>query len=210
MRSKQNLFNTIVIGGLLVIAGCTMTQNGGAGAKHEIATMKFTLPRPEQIAWQQVKNQSKNGNMLSEWVPKGNTPANTPVRVIYQRLTPAMATNDFVGRVIQPIQKLCSDHKVAAFKGTSTYPDQANAEMICARLGKNSFGTITYLSVFTDQSANHMLVSEVKAPASEKAGVLNFKTDREKQMAQNSAALAKLMYELNYSVKVCDAKNRCQ
>lgn len=208
MRMKKtHMMNTLIVGGLLTLAGCSMNQ-GGSSSISAIDTMQFNLPA--QIKWKQSKNQANKGNILAEWIPEGSNSNNTPVRVIYQRLTPSQQTAAFLNKAVQPLQKVCTDIKVSPFKASSAYADQASAEILCAQLGKNQFGTVSYVSVFSDKMANHILVSEVKMPPSQKAGVLNFKTEKQKQQAQNSSALAKLMYQFNNSVRVCDKAKNCQ
>ncbi len=184
-------------------------MNQGGSSITEISSMKFELP--QQIKWKQTKNESKKGNIIAEWVPEGRNVNNTPVRIIYQRVAPGKPTAEFMTKAIQqPLQKICTDSKISDFKTGSAYSDQMSSEIICSQLGKNKFGTVSYISVFTDKDANHILVSEVKMPPSKKAGVLKFKNDKEKQQAQNSQMLAKLMYQFNSTARVCDKAKNCQ
>lgn len=210
MRMKKvNKINILVIGAMLGLAGCVSTQDSTKSEKVEqIATTNFNLP--EQIQWKQVKNQEEAGNILAEWIPEGSELNNTPVRVIYQRIPQAKPASEFVNVVVEPLQKVCTDIKVSPFKTTSTYENQASVEAICARLGKNNFGTVSYLSVFADNTANHMLVSEIKMPPSDKAGVLKFKNAKEKQLAETSSALANLLYQSHNGLRVCNADKHCQ
>ncbi|MBS9777676.1 MAG: hypothetical protein KGV50_02825 [Gammaproteobacteria bacterium] len=203
---NTHLVKAVIVGGLLTLAGCSVNEAGLS--VNEIDTVNFELPK--QVKWKQAKNESNKGNILAEWIPEGSNSKNTPVRVIYQRLNPSQPTAQFMEKAIKPLQSVCADVKVAPFKTASKYADQASVEIICSQLGKNQFGTVSYVSVFTDGAANHVLVSEIKMPASKKAGVLNFKNEKQKQQAQNSKMLAGLMFQFTNSVRVCDKAKKCQ
>lgn len=207
-NKSSQILKGLAIGGLLTLTGCVSIGGGETATDGKIATINFNLP--QQIKWSQSKNsQNKDGSMLAEWIPQGSKPNNTPVRIIYQRLVPGASAQTFIGNALQPLQKVCTDIKINPFKATSQYPNQANAEVLCAQLGKNRFGTVSYVSVFSDKAANHLVISEVKMPASKKAGVLDFKTAQQKKQAQDSSALAKLMYQFNNSIRACDSKQKC-
>lgn len=203
------MLNAFVAGVLLTMAGCASTEKAEKPTNvDKIAVIKFNLP--QQLQWKQVKSQQKDGNALMEWIPQNNDSSNTPVKVIYQRLVSDKSAVDFAKLGIQPLQKSCSDLKVSQLGAISTYKNKVNVEVLCSKLGKNKFGTATYLSVFADGSANHLLISEVKLPESNKAGTINPKNAKERQWAQTASVLAKLMQQLNANAVVCDTNKNCQ
>ncbi|MGY0398776.1 MAG: hypothetical protein ACWIPH_02315 [Ostreibacterium sp.] len=207
-KQKINLLNVLIIGSVLTLVGCSTTTKDSKSMSG-IGTMNFTLP--QSIKWKQVKNQSNPGNnLLAEWIPANNNENNTLVRVIYRRSNPVQPTPEVIANTLKPLQNSCSDIKIKSFKTSSQYLDQSSAEVLCAQLGGNSFGTISYVSIFTDQLANHILVSEVKMPPSKKAGLVDYKNAKQKQEIENRSALAQLMYQFNSSVRVCDAKKICE
>ncbi|PID66857.1 MAG: hypothetical protein CR975_01000 [Gammaproteobacteria bacterium] len=215
--NQLTMVNTAFFAVLLTLAGCVSTQGGkgvksgdankGTGIK-EIATMNFAPP--QQIQWKQIQNQQKDGNILAEWVPQKNTSKNTPVRIVYRRFVSNQSASDFLLSAIQPFKKMCPDVKANAFKTKSSYANQAGAEVLCSRLGKAKFGMVSYWSVFADGKAAHLLMSEVKTPSSEKAGVIQPKNKKQRQWANASSQLAQLMGQFNANVQVCDAKKQCQ
>lgn len=204
MKNQNSTWlSAVLLGGMVVLAGCTTT-----GGQSSIASVKFDLPK--QTQWTQVSNQTdKDGNMLAVWIPKGAKPATTQVRVIHQKFLPASTSGVMMGKVVSTMQKNCSDVKVTPYQSASKYPDQISNEIFCARLGNAKYGTVTYNSVFTDKDANHLISSEVKIPASDKAGELNFKTEKEKKQAQNSSALAKVMFDFMNTIRICESENNC-
>ncbi len=203
---KSNVLNALVIGGLLTLTGCV-----GLKGSNEPAVAKIDFSLPQQIKWKQIKNQKQDGNTWAEWIPETNKDNNTaPVRVVYQRKVSAQPAKVFLLAVAQPLKKMCGDLKATAFKTASAYPNQMSIEALCSRFVKSGFGTVSYLTAYSDGQANYFLISEVKLPASEKAGLINPKNDQEKKWAQTGATLAKVMKQFNKNTRFCDATGKCQ
>ncbi len=203
---KSNLLNVLAIGALLTLTGCV-----GLKGSNEPAVAKIDFSLPQQIKWKQIKNQQKDGNTWAEWIPETNKDNNTaPVRVVYQRKVSNQPAKAFLLAAAQPLKQMCGDLKATAFKTNSTYDNQMSIEALCSRFAKSGFGTVSYLTNYSDGQANYFLISEVKLPASEKAGLINPKNDQEKKWAQTAAALAKVMKQFNKNTRFCDVSGKCQ
>lgn len=207
-KNRLSVLNTLVIAGLLVLAGCVSTENTTTGTS-KVAKIDFNLP--QQVKWKQIKNQQQNGDTWAEWIPATNKDNNTaPVRVVYQRKVSNQSAKEFLLAVAQPLKKMCGDLKATVFKTNSTYANQMSIEAVCSRFAKAGFGTVSYLTAYSDGQADYFLISEVKLPASEKAGSINPKNEQEKKWAKTAVALAKVMKQFNKNTRFCDATGKCQ
>ncbi len=197
----------VLLGSLaLCVSGCagmkkTARQPGkeDQGIKEEIAYLAFSLP--EQVQWERNPDEA-------EWTLAGYEPADSPARVMYQKLVPAQAPDALKRQVLEPLRD-CPDTQVSDLRGKSKYSDQITIEAICSQFGKDNFGLISYIGIFSDQTANHLLITEVRTPASKKAGLLTFQNSEAQKQAEASKILSELLYRLMESIRVCDEKNLC-
>ena len=203
----------------LLLSGCA-----GAGAKRgaasqanktvltapmlqkEISHLTFSLP--EQVKWERNPDEALANAGVAEWTMAGYSVADTPARVMYQKLEPAQAPAALKRQVLEPL-KTCPDSQVNDFKGMSKYRQQVNIEAICSQLVPNNFGLISYVSIFSDQAANHMVITEIRTPSSKKAGVLSFQDTEAQRQAEASKILSELLYNLMQTIRICDEKNLC-
>ncbi len=205
-KNKLNMLNVLAIGSLLTLTGCV-----GLKGSDEPAVAKIDFNLPQQIKWKQIKNQQKDGNTFVEWIPESNKDNNTaPARIMYRRTVSTQSAKPFLLATAQPLKKMCGDMTATLLKTDSTYPNQMSIEVLCSRLGKAGFGTVAYLTAYADGQANYFLMSEVKLPASQKAGSIIPKNEQEKKWAQTAAALAKVMKQFNKNTRFCDATGKCQ
>ncbi len=210
-KNKLNSLNLLVIGSLLTLTGCvgTMDKKEISTATTGVAKIDFSLP--QQVKWKQIKNQQKDGNTWAEWIPEANKDNNTaPVRVVYQRKVSNQPAKTFLMAVAKPLKQMCGDLQATAFKTNSTYANQMSLEVLCSRFAKTGFGTVSYLTAYADGKANYFLISEVKYPASEKAGSINPKNEQEKKWAKTAVALSKVMKQFNKNTRFCNVAGKCQ
>lgn len=213
--NKNNLIIAMGIAGSLLVSGCVTGSDGSSSTSttdlstiKTIDHIKFNLP--QQVKWVSVKNaKNKDGRIMAEWVAKGYNSNNSPVRVVYQRSIPTSQPSALLGQMMQPLKKACTDIKMGNFTSKSKHTSQASSEAICAKMANTNFGTVSYTSVFADNAANHIVMSEVKTLPSEKAGVLTYKNDKQKKQIENTQALVGLMRGFMDTVRVCDAANKC-
>lgn len=205
MKKIFNLSAAGLLGGTLVLAGCAMDSMVG-GSDMAIDHLKMDLP--QQIEWVQVKK--KPGVNIQEWVIKGFKSNNSPARVIYQKISPAMPADALMTQVMKPFKSACKDIKVSDVPLNSKYANKMSKEMICSQLGKNPVGLIAYTTVMSDKNANHLVVGEVRTLPSKKAGQFDIKNEQQQKQVQTSAAIAQLMAKMTTGVKVCDSKDNCK
>lgn len=169
----------------------------------------FTLP-PE-LPWQQVSEQNTpEGGIYAKWLLQDMDDNHSPVRVIYQRITPRQDPQALARQLISPFAQNCSDLKQTPLKLASQYPQQLALEHICARYAQNNFGSLMQTVIMSDANANHVLFTEAKTPPAAKAGVLTFRNEAEKQQVAVSQALIGLLQKLLGSLRVCNTENHCQ
>ncbi|MDO5674494.1 MAG: hypothetical protein Q4G66_06225 [bacterium] len=203
----------------LIVSGCA-----GAGAKRgadkktnnaeqtvqavkgDISYLTFSLP--EQVKWERNPDQALANAGVAEWTMAGYSPADSPARVMYQQIAPAQVPATLQSRMLEPL-KTCTDSQTDTFKGMSKYGRQVNVEAICSQLGSDNFGLISYVSIFSDQAANHLVLAEIRTPASKKAGVLSFQNTEAQKQAETSKILSELLYNLMQTIRICDEKNMC-
>ena len=195
----------------LSLTGCagkdkTAGKKGKPESQREIAYLTFLLPN--QIKWERNPDEKLNSMNIAEWYVAGTTSATSPIRIIYQKLEPAKPVVSLREEVQGPFS-VCKDKKMSEFKGQSVYSDQINIETICSKLGENPFGLISYVSIFSDSVANHVVIAESKTPPSQKAGVLDFKDAENKKQAETAKTLADLAIGLMQSIRACDEKKLC-
>lgn len=209
MQHKTNLIAPLAIAAAFFLAACTSTDNSTTAKNEPIdyITMSF----PEQIQWQQQQNKKlDNGGIIAEWIVKGSTSQNTPVRVVYNKLLPGSDTKSLLDRAIEPLKTSCADIKITNLPATSKHANQTNMEVICSRMGKNNFGMVFYFTALADAKATHVVRSETKTIASEKAGTLVPANKQQQQQVKNSAAIIALMNNFSKTVRACDAQKVCR
>ncbi len=211
-KNYSRLLVTVLAGSALTLTGCMTASKStepATPAGTGVDSVSFNLPK--QIEWQQTKNsKTKNGGIISEWIPKGAKVNNTTVRVIYQKLAPAAPSNALLTQIAQPLKKTCADVKIAPFKTETKYAGALGQRVVCSKLGKNPFGIVLDAIAVSGKNASHLLISEVKTPASAKVGTLKPKNDKEKQQLANTQKLVGAMYSSVQTLKACDAKKNCQ
>lgn len=198
---------------VLFLSGCF----GGKTLKQEkavensppsIAYVNFVLPN--QIEWvQHINERNAQGAIVAEWGMKNYSQTDTPLRIIYNRVVPTNTPVNLLNQLIAPLKQGCTDITVTALPSPSKYSIQSGAEVICARLDKNNFGLLAKLYVFADKDAMHLVVSEVKTPPSQEAGILNARNEPEKRLVQNTQAAIAILSQFMQTIRVCSAKDQC-
>ena len=220
---KTTMQKTVVQLGLVLLCSCSLLIFGCADAKRSAGKSRATAPAaakqkediaylpfslPEQVKWVRNPDEALANAGSAEWTLEGYSPAESPARVMYQKIVPAQAPATLKGQILAPLAD-CTDSQVEAFKGQSKYSDQINIEAICSQLGKDSYGLLSYISIFSDQVANHLVLAEIRTPASKKAGVLTFQNTEAQKQAETSKILSDLLFNLMQTIRVCDEKNLC-
>ena len=125
-----------------------------------------------------------------------------------QKIAPAQPFDYLKDQLLSSLTA-CKDSKVTTFNGKSKYADQKNIEAICSQMGNDNYGLITYLSIFNDGVASHLVMAEVRSPPAEKVGQVKFQGTKEQQAAAQSKRFADLLFQTMQTIKVCDSKGLC-
>ena len=165
---------------LLLSVGCSSKgkfgkKNKDNPAEPDIVRLTFSLP--EQIEWMKNSDPAMLSDGVNEWFMVGFTPETTPVRVMDQKIAPAQPFDYLKDQLLSSLTA-CKDSKVTTFNGKSKYADQKNIEAICSQMGNDNYGLITYLSIFNDGVASHLVMAEVRSPPAEKVGQVKFQGQR--------------------------------
>lgn len=196
------------------VSGCSTAGQGvktGTAAENTLPSIAYiNFIMPNQIEWvQHVNDRNDAGAIVAEWGMKNYSQSDTPLRIMYNRVVPTGTPLNFLNQLITPLKQNCTDTKITPLPSASQYSIQSGAEAICARLGQNGFGVLVKLYVFADKDAMHLVASEVKIPPSEKAGILNFNNDAEKQQVQNAQTAISILGQFMETVRVCTENNQC-
>ncbi len=196
---------------LLLSVGCSSKgkfgkKNKDNPAEPDIVRLTFSLP--EQIEWMRNSDPAMLSDGVNEWFMVGFTPETTPVRVMDQKIAPAQPFDYLKDQLLSSLTA-CKDSKVTTFNGKSKYADQKNIEAICSQMGNDNYGLITYLSIFNDGVASHLVMAEVRSPPAEKVGQVKFQGTKEQQAAAQSKRFADLLFQTMQTIKVCDSKGLC-
>lgn len=206
---RHTLLTILLISVLLTACASTSAQ-GQSSKKQSVEYIVMTFPK--EIPWHQSKvNNYDDGGMLAEWIVQGDSEQTSPIRIVYNKVVPGGNAKTFIQNVIEPIRSSCSDLKVTILPAVNKLSNQANAEVICSRMGKlGYFGTVYYITVLADSKSTHIVTSETKTIPSRKAGLLVPRDEIEKQQIDNSTILIGLMNKFRKSIRACDAQKNCR
>ncbi len=208
--------------GVLLVSGCakkpsTISSSTGKTPPAVLPQKRLLEPSfsyltfnlPKGITWVQSQNTPIGNGWVTEWVPKGYTSQNSPLRIIYQKRQPGLSPGLRLQEIVAPARN-CGDAKITRFNGNSSYKHQANVEVFCSKMGKNDWGLVSYVAVFSNPSETHALIGEIRTPVTEKAGVFPGKTGQEKKLLNQTKTLTKLLFDAIRSVRVCKKNGNCR
>ena len=209
MRNKHRLLFGLLVACLLCPA---LPGDGQAAAKKKtktkdgIAYVRISLP--EEVEWEVNPDEKLARGGIIQWLVAGYSAKDTPAKVLYQQVKPAKPAGELQMLIDKSLDD-CPDVDMGPFQGSSKYHDQINIEAICSRLGEERFGVQSFISIFSDNEANHVVIAEVRTPVAEKAGELNYRNPVMKQQVETSRVFSDLLYKLMHDIRVCDAKDLC-
>ncbi len=222
MNSFVFRFGLVCFAGVLLVCGCVKkpdpVNSSAAGTPPAVSPRKsllepsfshITFNLPQGIDWVQSRNTPVGNGGVAEWVPRGYTSQNSPLRIIYQKKQPGLSPGVRLQEIVAPV-KNCVDAKITRFKGDSSYTHQANVEVFCSKMGKNDWGLVSYVAVFSNRSETHTLIGEIRTTATEKAGVFPEKTKKEREARDKTGALGKLLFDSIRSIRVCTKDGNCR
>jgi len=186
-----------------VLAGCATTPPA-----NPITSIKVVLP--EANKWTQITNKSEAGQYIREWVPEASTGENTKWIVIEQKfvLGSSVSAESYIKRIFSLARGACSDilyngPEKMYTNGHETYVGR----FMCAQQKGKSYGTFTDQRVVAQGKEVFVVTSELRLPASTKAGILSFAKDQSNEMKpflERQGLSAKFVR----SVKICTSATR--
>jgi len=140
-----------------------------------ITSIKINLP--DKTMWTQITNKSDNKQYIHEWVPKGLTGLNTHWIIVKQKFVQqaAISAEKFLHGIYYISKRSCTDtHLMRPYKIKTDGHDTIVGRIICSQqIGKN-YGTFTDQRVITYGNDVYTITSELRVPASKKAGTIAF------------------------------------
>ena len=182
----------------LILGACASTN-----PKTEITGIEVELP---QENWEQVTNREATGQYIKEWVPSGKTPFDTNWIITEQKLPlqSKISAEKFQKGMFSLARQSCSD---VLYNG----PQEINVNdhltsvgrIMCAKQNSKSYGTFTDQRVVIQGLTAYVVTSELRMPASSKAGILAFGEDQVSEIKEFMELQGKSSSFVRKSVSVC-------
>ena len=182
----------------LILGACASTT-----PKTEITGVSVELPQDD---WIQVTNKEATGQYIKEWVPNGKTPFDTNWIITQQKLPiqSKISAEKFQKSMFSLAKQSCSD---ILYNG----PQEINVNdhltsvgrIMCAKQNGQSYGTFTDQRVVIQGLTAYVITSELRIPASSKAGVLAFGKDQVSEIKEFMQLQGKSSSLVRKSVNVC-------
>ncbi|PSU26130.1 hypothetical protein C9I99_26855 [Photobacterium lutimaris] len=182
----------------LILGACASTS-----PKTEVTGISVKLP---QDNWVQVTNKEETDQYIKEWVPNGKTPFDTNWIITEQKLPIQSKTSaeNFQKSMFSLAKQSCTD---VLYNG----PQEINVNdhltsvgrIMCAKQNGKSYGTFTDQRVVIQGLTAYVVTSELRIPASSKAGVLAFDKEQLNEMKEFMQLQGKSSSFVRKSVNVC-------
>jgi len=182
----------------LILGACASTT-----PKTEVTGISVELP---QDNWVQVTNKEATGQYIKEWVPNGKTPFDTNWIITEQKLPiqSKISAEKFQKSMFSLAKQSCTD---VLYNG----PQEINisdhltsvGRIMCAKQNGQSYGTFTDQRVVIQGLTAYVVTSELRIPASSKAGVLAFGKDQLSEIKEFMQLQGKSSSFVRKSVNVC-------
>lgn len=171
----------------------------------EISSLKVKLP--DTFTWSQVTDESEGETYIKRWVPEGKSLEKTDWLIVEQKLIRAKKGN--AKKILQKqsslIENSCNDSTIA--KSEKIQMDAVTSyatHITCGKKADTEYGFYSQQRVIVDGKNIYWVTSELRIPASEKAGKLAFKEFEEFEVfAEKQTASLNLVRE---SLQVCSGE----
>lgn len=206
--NNTKLFLFIPIIYALLFTGCAVTP-----AK-PITSIKINLP--EKTNWIQITNKSDNKQYTQEWVPRGQTGLNTHWIIVKQKFIQQapISAEKFLHGIYYISKRSCVDtHLMRPYKINTDGHETIVGRIMCSQqIGKN-YGTFTDQRVITYGTDVYTITSELRVPASKKAGTIEFSKKQSaelkrfiQQQSESAIFVRKAIELCNINTEVCTNK----
>lgn len=171
----------------LLIAMGTVLLASCASTSPSTSVTSVNVELPQNINWSVVSDRSDKSQYIKEWVPNGENPITSKWIITEQMLTLGSKTSaeSFQKQMFALSKQGCTD---VLFNGpqeieVSGHKTSVGRIMCASQLGK-PFGTFTDQRVIVDGTTAYVVTSELRIPASQKAGVLAFGKEQLAEMKE--------------------------
>lgn len=200
LYAKENAVNKVVsiLGLSLILGACASTT-----PDTEVSGISVDLP---QENWVQITNKETTKQYIKEWIPNGKTPFDTNWIITEQKLPlqSNISAEKFQKNMFSLVRQSCSD---VLYNG----PQEINVKdhltsvgrIMCAKQKGKPYGTFTDQRVVIQGLTAYVVTSELRIPASAKAGVLAFGEDQLTEMKEFMLLQGKSSSFVRKSVNIC-------
>ncbi len=195
---------------LLSLAGCAGLNTGGSKATvSDISRIQFTLP--PQVQWTTAKQDAD----MTVFIPKvkGLTAETSPITIVYRRAGVNNAAQ-LGSKIVQSLSASCYKALNSPGRSVSKYANKAHFESVCNRVKtknkKVKIGRYSAAAIFGGAKVSHLLLAEVRTPATAEPGKFAPKTKAEKKVMKNTAAQIAAIQKMMTEALACDAGGKCQ
>lgn len=164
--------------GTALLTGCVSTT-----PTTQVTNVAVELPKSKQ--WSVETDQADSTQYIKEWVPEGDNPLSAKWIITEQKLVLSSTTSadSFQRDMFALAKQSCSD---VLYNGPQEIEDKGHktsvGRIMCAAQNGKPYGTFTDQRVVVNGQTVYVVTSELRIPASEKAGVLAFGKDQLEEM----------------------------
>ncbi|GAB6262632.1 hypothetical protein [Photobacterium sp. R1] len=184
--------------GTAFLASCASTSPSSS-----VTSVNVELPH--NVKWSVVSDRADNSQYIKEWVPEGESPITSKWIITEQMLTLGSKTSaeSFQKQMFSLSKQSCTD---VLFNGPQEIDVSGHktsvGRIMCASQHGNPYGTFTDQRVVVDGITAYVVTSELRIPASKKAGVLAFGKDQLEEMKEFMALQGASSKFVRESVKI--------
>lgn len=149
--------------------------------------VSINVELPKNVEWFLVSDRKDELQYIKEWVPEGENPLTARWLISEQKLTlgSSISAEAFQKQMFSLSKQECMD---VLFNGPQEIDVSGHktsvGRIMCSTQNGMPFGTFTDQRVIVDGSTVYVVTSELRIPASQKAGVLAFGKEQLEEMKE--------------------------
>ena len=182
IRKKEKIVRKLIsiAIGMLLLTSCASTA-----PITNVVSIHVELPK--NVEWSLVSDRAGELQYIKEWVPKGENPLTAKWLISEQKLTlgSSISAEAFQKQMFSFSKQGCAD---VLFNGPQEIDVSGHktsvGRIMCSTQNGKPFGTFTDQRVIVEGLIAYVVTSELRIPASQKAGVLPFGKDKLEEMKE--------------------------
>ena len=185
----------------LLLSGCATVPPA-----KPITAVKISLP--ESAQWKSLTDKSAGNQYLRERLYTGKTASGTEWLVVEQKfvLKKPVSAEKYIKTMFSLAKLMCTDVRYIEPSRIDAGGHETYAGLImCAQQKGKDFGSFTHQRVISQDKVVYVITSELRTPASPKAGTLAFKKEAFKNMHAFMKQQAMSNKFIRESITVCTA-----